>query len=395
MLVALAALSLFYRSCLGVIAPELSRDLHLTPEDLGRANGAFFLAMAVMQIPVGLLFDRYGPRRVMAACTALAVLAAAWHGLVGSAAELVAARLLLGIGCAASFMGAVTLCSLWHPGMHLSAMLSRVFAFSQVGTFLAATPLALAQETIGWRWAFVGMAAVTAVAGILFYRIVRDEATGARPESLLEVVRGLAEVWRTPGLAPILAIHTFAYASMATVLGLWAGPYLADVHGLDAAARGNVLLAMAAAQLAGILLYGPLDRVFDTRKWVVIPGAVGSVALLAALALLPHPPLALAVALLVLSCGVTAYSVIIVSHGRSLFPDRLVGRAVTTVNIAQVIGLTALPVLTGEIVGAFEARAGAQPEIAYQAAFGAIALTLAAGLAIYLRSRDAKPSRAR
>ena len=74
-MVAITALSLFYRSCLGVIAPELTRDLGLTPEDLGNANGAFFLAMAAMQIPVGLLFDRYGPRLVISCFTALAVIA--------------------------------------------------------------------------------------------------------------------------------------------------------------------------------------------------------------------------------------------------------------------------------------------------------------------------------
>src|SRR5262245_53846797 len=114
-LVAITGLSLFYRSCLSVIAPELSQDLGLTPEDLGRANGAFYLTMAVMQIPVGLLFDRYGPRRVVTMFTVLAVVAAVLHGLVRTPAELVAVRLVLGVGCSASFMGAVTLCALWFP----------------------------------------------------------------------------------------------------------------------------------------------------------------------------------------------------------------------------------------------------------------------------------------
>lgn len=394
--VAITGLSLFYRSCLGVIAPELTRDLGLTPEDLGRANGAFFLSMAAMQIPVGLLFDRYGPRRVVASFTVLAVIAAALHGLVRSPAELVAARLLLGVGCAASFMGAVTLGALWYPGGRLSTMLSRVFALSQIGTFLAATPLALAQDAIGWRWAFFGISAITAATGVLFYLLIRDRPPGAaalaRPDTFHNVVRGLASVWRTRGLLPVLAIHTFAYASMATVLGLWAGPYLAHVHGMDGTARGNVLLAMAAAQLVGILVFGPLDRIFDTRKWVIVPGALCTVGLLGAMALIPGLPRAAAVTLLILFTGVTSYAVVIVAHGRSLFPDHLLGRGVTTVNIAQVIGLTALPLMTGPIVGAFPAPESVSPEIAYRAAFGAIALTLAAGLAIYLTAKDAKPS---
>ncbi len=395
-MVAITALSLFYRSCLGVIAPELTRDLGLTPEDLGNANGAFFLAMAAMQIPVGLLFDRYGPRRVVSWLTVLAVLAASLHGMVRSPGELVAARLLLGIGCAGSFMGAVTLCALWFPGRRLATMLSRVFAFSQIGTFLAATPLALAETAIGWRWTFGAMAAITAAAGVLFYILVREPhgtADRHEPESLRDVLRGLIPVWRTPGLAPLLGIHTFAYASMATVLGLWAGPYLAHVHSMDGPTRGNVLFAMAAAQLVGILAFGPLDRIYDTRKWIVVPGGLCTVVLLGALALIPGLSATAAVTLLILFTGVTSYAVVIVAHGRSLFPDHLLGRGVTTVNIAQVAGLTLLPLITGPIVGAFPAPDAVSPEIAYRAAFGAIGLLLAAGLMIYLiKAEDAKPS---
>jgi len=165
------------------------------------------------------------------------------------------------------------------------------------------------------------------------------------------------------------------------------------VHGMDGTARGNVMLAMAGAQLVGILAFGPLDRAFDTRKWVIVPGALASTTLLGALALVPGLTAAAAVVLLILFTGVTAYAVVIVAHGRSLFPDHLVGRGVTTVNIAQVVGLTILPLISGTIVGAFPAPDAVSPEIAYRWAFGAIALTLAAGLAVYTAmAKDAKPS---
>ena len=398
MLVAVTALSQFHRSCLGVIAPELARDLALSPEQLGQASGAFYLALGLLQIPVGMLFDRFGPRRTVTAFTAVAAAAAAWQSVAGTGAELIAARFLLGAGCAASIMGAVTLTAWWYASERMSMMLSWVFALGQAGIFLAATPLALASAAIGWRGAYAAMAAVTALAGVLFYLWVDDRRP--RPAGAAEpfgaIVHGLLMVWRTRGLLPVLAIHTFAYASMATVLGLWAGPFLADVYGLNGAARGNVLLAMAVAQCFGILAYGPLDRVFNTRKWVIVGGAAGTVALLGVLALWPRPPLALAVTLLVLLCGVTAYAVVIVAHGRSLFADRLVGRGITTVNIAQVLGLTVLALATGSIVDAFPAVAGgvARPALAYRAAFGAIALALMAGLAVYLFARDSKPGTA-
>jgi hypothetical protein len=88
---------------------------------------------------------------------------------------------------------------------------------------------------------------------------------------------------------------------------------------------------------------------------------------------------------------VTAYSVVIVAHGRSLFPDELAGRGVTTVNLAQVVGCAGLPILTGAIIAAFPAPGGVSPESAYRIAFGVIAAGLAAGLAVYAGARDVPP----
>src|SRR3546814_16513572 len=93
-------------------------------------------------------------------------------------------------------------------------------------------------------------------------------------------------------------MHCFAYASMVTVLGLWAGPYLYDVYGMGAVARGNVLLWMGVAQIAGIFCVGPLDRLFNTRKGVVVVGALSTIVVLVELAAIQRPPAGMAAALL-------------------------------------------------------------------------------------------------
>ncbi len=398
MLVAATALSQFWRSALGVIAPELMRDLALSPQMLGNANAAFFIALAVLQIPLGLLFDRWGARRSVAVLCGAAVVGALAHATSHSATQTVAAHFLVGIGNAASFMASVYLCSRWFAGERLSSALSWVFALSQIGIFLAATPLAFAADLVGWRGAFVAMGAISGAVGLLFWLLVRDDPPDRvrqprPPEGLGGVLRGLLEVWRTPGLWHVLAMHAFAYASMATVIGLWAAPYLADVHGLDPVARGNVVLVMAMAQLGGILAVGPLDRFFGTRKWVVVAGAIGTIAILAALALIPGLPLWAAIALLVGLCAVTTYGVVIVAHGRSLFPDHMAGRGVTTVNLAQVFGTTFLPIVTGAVIGVASGNAAPVPELAYRLAFGTIAACLAAGLAVYLFAKDSPPGK--
>ncbi|MCK6450456.1 MAG: MFS transporter [Alphaproteobacteria bacterium] len=397
LLVAVTALSQFYRVSNSVIAPELARELGLSAEQLGWAGSAFFAALLALQLPVGIWFDRYGARLTVAVLSLLAVAGAALLARAESAEALIAARALVGLGCAASFMSVVFLCSRWFPPDRLTTVLSWVFAASNLGTLAAATPLALAASALGWRNSFLVVSAVTALVAALFFLFVRDrppdaDARAGHHEGLADILGGVIEVLRTPGLWPILAMHAFAYASMLTVLGIWAGPYLNDVHGLDGVARGNVILAMGAAQIAGILLYGPMDRIVGSRKRVVITGASLSALTLIALGLLSQPPQGAAVALLVAFTLFAGYPVVIVAQGRALFPDRLAGRGVTTVNMAQLVGLVLLPSGSGQIIGAFAAGGVGVPESAYRAVFLALAACLMLGLSFYLRSRDTKPA---
>jgi len=364
---------------------------------LGWAGGVFFLSLLVMQIPVGLMFDRVGARRTVAGLSVLAVVGAILLARAHGPASHLLARMVVGIGCAASFMSAVFLVSRWFPPERWSTSLSWVFAASNVGTLMAATPLAWASATIGWRNGFLVLGAATAVVAVLFYLLVRDvppgaDAPGNGKESLATVVKGLLDVWRTPGLGPVLAMHTFAYAVMLTVLGVWAGPYLHAVHGLDPLERGHVMLAMGVAQILGILCYGPLDRIFGSRKKVVIVGVLTTTIVLIGLATVAHPPLWMAIGLLVALTFFAAYGIVIVAQGRSLFPAHLAGRGVTTVNMAQVLGCMALPAASGYVVAAFTAPAATTPEIAYRAVFALLALCNLFGLAIYRKSPDSRPA---
>ena len=398
MLIAVAALSQFHRNSLGVMAPDLVRDLGMSPSVLGTVGSMFPIATAIAQIPIGILFDRFGPRSTVSCFVALATLGVVAQALAHDGEQFAAARFVLGMGCAANLMGAVALCAVWYPPDRFSARLSWIYALSQSGAFLATAPLAAAGNALGWRWAFAATAVVTALIGTLFWTWVRNSppapstaAPHAPPASMCDMLIGLLQVCRTPGLMPVLAINAFAMGGTATVLGLWGGPYLTDVHGLSPMATGNVLLAMAVAQLLGTLAYGPLDRMFGTRKWVVVWGAVATIVVLLALALISRPPLWLAIGLLVLLCFVNAYGVVVIAHGRSLFPAHALGRGITLMNICPVFGLAGLPIVTGIIIAAFPAHGTVHPEIAYRYCFGVIALALAAGLLYYLKADDAKP----
>ena len=392
----MTGLSQFHRSALGVIAPELSGDLALTPAMLGAANGMFFAALLVMQLPVGIALDRLGPRLVVAGLSAIAVLGLTLQAFATDGATLLVARALIGVGCAASFMSAVVLCARWYGGGAMTLALSRVFAFSQMGILLAGAPLAWLAGWLGWREAFLVVALFTGFAALAWWRLVQNDppdrpVPARQAESLMEALRGQFSIWQLPGLARVLALHLVAYAAAATVIGLWAGPYFADVHGLNANERGLALAAMGLAMPIGLLLISPLERRFFPRTTMISAGAAVSAAMLLILALWPAPPLPVALGLLVGLVLFSSYPVLLVTEARMLFPDHLVGRGASTVNMAQVLGSSLLPLLVGLVVGLFPIAEAIRPEAAYRAGFAVLAGSLMLGLAGWFLLPRAKP----
>lgn len=397
MLALTTILSQFFRSALAVIAPELTSELGLTPVSLGLANGGFFAALLVAQVLVGVSIDRYGARRTVGVLSVFMVAGAASHALATDASTLLVARVVTGLGCAASFMSAVILISTWLPEQRWSQGLSWVFGLSQIGILMAGLPLALMSESIGWRNAFLVMAVVAAIAHVLFFVFVSDTPDGRRrgvvkavPAAPREsVLGGLWRVLTIPGVLPVFALFGVAYASTATISGLWAGPFLRDVYGFDATQRGTVLTAMALCQMVFVFVYGPLDRVFGSRKRVVLAGASMTFLCLAALALFGGSSPVVAVGLLLVMSMVTNYNPVILSHMRSHFPADLAGRGASTGNIAQLGGAALMPVLTGWVSTGVASGSGSSE--AYQAIFATLATALLAGIVCYLWSRDARP----
>jgi predicted MFS family arabinose efflux permease len=207
------------------------------------------------------------------------------------------------------------------------------------------------------------------------------------------MLKGLVEVLRNPLLKPILALNFCNYACTFTVQGLWGGPYLREVHGLSPIEAGNVLFVAVIAYQAGMLTFGPLDRLLDTRKWIAIGGSLAIIANLSILALASHPPIWVPIGAIVGIGFFSAASTMLMTHGRGIFPDRLIGRGIATMNTSVMLGVACMQTFSGIIIGAFEPLAdGARTEAAYRTLFGVLTVVLTVAVAIYSRSQDVKPS---
>jgi MFS family permease len=385
--------SQFYRVANAAIAPELMSELDLSAEAMGTITGLFFLAFAAAQIPTGVLLDRFGPRRTMTALFSIAVIGAVVFAAATDALVLAAGRLLLGLGCAAGLMGAMVVIARWFPEDRFASLSAILFVVGGGGTLLATTPLSWAVELIGWRGAFLAMAVLTGIFAVFLFAVVRDTRPGAvaadaEKETLGSVISGLRSVLANRQLWFVSAIQFVSYATVLTVVGLWAGPYLADIHDLDGVARGNILLALNVAVLLGVSLYGRLDRHVSSRKWLIVSGALASAVLSIVLALLKEPGFWTATVLLFLFATIGSYVMLIHAFARSVLPDHLIGRGLTFQNFAVFLGVAVIQAASGVIIGYFEIDGSANPEVAYRWVFAFLALLLVVAAAVFANAKD-------
>ncbi len=388
----------FFRASNVTIGLDLMRDLRIGPEALGALTGAFFFGFSAMQIPCGFFFDRYGPRLTVFGMLLLATAGGAIFTLAPSWPVLVVGRALMGAGFGVMLIGSMVVISRWFPPDRFSTLSSMVLSIGLIGNLVATTPLAWAAESVGWRSVFAMVVAFTAVAAVAVLLIVRDAPPGhpflvRHTESPAEMFRGLGEVLRNPRLPFILALNFCNYACTFTIQGLWGGPYLREVHGLTKIESGNVLLSAVVAYQIGMLVFGPMDRILDTRKWIAVGGTTTIIVILGILAVTDQPPVWLAIVSILGIGFVSSSSTMIMTHGRAIFPDRLIGRGMATINTSVMLGVACMQTLSGVILGAFEPMAdGARSELSYRALFGFMCIVLMIAVTIYGRAADVRPS---
>ncbi len=390
--------NIFIRSSMGVLAPELAVDLALPPEMLGAIASAFFLSYALMQIPTGLMLDRFGPRIIMSGLFLLTVVGTLLFALSPSGTAMLIARILMGIGCAGVFPGAFLVIARFYPPARFTPIGATLNSFAMLGTFLATVPLAYLVTIIGWRDSFLWIGIFMALVAVLAVVAVRDQPAGVdakaqreRQESVRDVLAGSWAVMRTPGILTITS-GGIALSAGNTILGIWGGPYLNDVHNLDQTERGAVLIFMACSSIVGHLLYGQASRVISSLKRLVLGGTAAIAAIMGALALLPAPSVITVTALLAflgMACG---FPTIMLAHSRALVPDYLIGRALTTVNTGVMIAIAAMQMAIGGIIGSIMVSADGQATAdSYRVAFGFFAAMAVLTFVIYSKAKDAKP----
>jgi MFS family permease len=249
-------LSYLYRTVNAVISPELTRDLGVAPGVLGLLTSAYFVAFAALQVPAGILLDRYGPRRVEAALLVVAGAGALLFAVADNVTGLVIARALIGAGVAVCLMGPLKAFATWYPRERQASLGAWIMTAGSLGALAAATPTELALRFVHWRTLFVGLAAVTFAAAVWVWLAVPDPPRPVEGPGVKAQWAGVRKVFahsRFWWIAPLGGIGMGVFFALQ---GLWSVPWLIEVNGYDRAVAARHLLVMGVVMLAGYLALG-------------------------------------------------------------------------------------------------------------------------------------------
>jgi MFS family permease len=249
-------LSYLYRTVNAVISPELVRDLSLNPSSLGLLTSAYFLAFAAMQVPVGILLDRFGPRRVEPVLLVVAGTGAALFAFAETLTGLAVARAIIGAGVCACLMAPLKAINAWYPRDRQASYSGWMMVAGGIGALSATVPLELALRVTHWRVVFMGLSAVTFAVALAIWWRVPDIARPERSGGLRAQFAGVRTVFVHPRFWWIAPLGGFGMGSFMAIQGLWAVPWLMEVDGVTRASAADHLLLMNAVIMVGYAALG-------------------------------------------------------------------------------------------------------------------------------------------
>ncbi len=358
-------LSYLYRTVNVVITKPLAADLSLSAADLGMLTSVYFIVFAAFQTPLGVLLDRYGPRRVQVGLLVFAVAGSALFATGDSLPVLALGRALIGLGVSGCLMAAIKANAMWFPLQRLPLVNGCTLAFGSFGALSATVPVERLFEALGWRPIFIILAAVTVAAIALIYFIVPERqpapAAGASGGGVAGQFRDLRLIY-TSGFFWRIGLVTFLHNSaFLSYQSLWMGPWLRDVAGMALPSIAQTMLWFNVGMFAGALVIGAVaDRLqtFGVRPVAVMGTGIALSIVVQTMFVLEQTGLAVPLCFafgFFGSSSLLAYSIM----GQD-FPAWLVGRVNTALNMLTFIGAFAAQWGVGLIINRWPEAAGGQ-----------------------------------
>ena len=260
------ALCNYYRTVNAVLAPYLVAALTLSAGQLGLLISVYFLVSALFQAPLGLLMDRFGPRRVQAALIVIAGIGALIFALGDSWPILLTGRIIMGIGAAGGLMTSLQAVTLWFPAPRWPVFNGMVMSLGNLGSLAATLPTQFLLDVVDWHKLLIGVALLSFLASAMLFVTVPEKAGPPKRATLGEQLHGMAAIYRDRLFWRFAPLYLATTGSTMAFQSLWAGPWLHDVARLEANEVAAHLLALSLLQIGSYFVVGWIATALAKRR---------------------------------------------------------------------------------------------------------------------------------
>tara|TARA_B100000902_G_scaffold355691_1_gene368798 strand:+ start:162 stop:1385 length:1224 start_codon:yes stop_codon:yes gene_type:complete len=250
-------LSCLLRAITATLSPILTSEFNLLAADLGLLAGGYFLGFACMQIPLGYLLDKYGPKKIVSSFLLIALIGTSSFALAQSFSGLLISRILIGVGVSACLMAPLTGYRIWFAENQQQRANSWMLMIASLGFLSSTLPVQLLLPSFGWRWIFGGIAALILVSIILMLAFI-PKWDHQRDLSLENPVRqgSLTDVWKDKFFISVIPMGLFNYGGLMAIQTLWAGPWMIRVAGYTPLESATGLFWINITMLISFFLWG-------------------------------------------------------------------------------------------------------------------------------------------
>ena len=376
-------LSYLFRSTNAVIAPHLITELNVNSQQLGMLTSSYLFAFAIMQIPLGILLDRFGPRKIQVILMIVAGLGSLMFCFGNNLFQLTLARAIIGLGVAGCLMATFKIISIWYDKSYWPILYGFCLSSGGIGAIVATKPLYFVVDNIGWRSAFMILGFACFFVSTVICFLTPEKETTIDKESPLIALKKIYSsklFWRIAPLAGISGGTGLA------IQGLWAGEWLRDVADFNQIDATNMLLVLNFSLLVGMILTGLIPTILkrfkfsqiDIYLYITIVFLIGHSLL--TFEIIPKSSIPW------LLIGISANSAILAySWLNSQFPLSYAGKTSTALNLSLFLCGFVLQYAIGWIINFWDRNSdNTYPAEAYSMAFGILLILQILCVGIFL-----------
>ena len=379
--------SQFCRASLGVVAIDITADLNLNSEQIGRLGGIFFLSFALTQVPLGIILDAFNPVKIIIFMLFVIFTGTYLFSISENYTLLILSRGLQGVGCGVCLMGPLVVLTKLLKARDFAFYSGLIMGLGGLGALFATEPFYYIVSHIGWNKSFYFFSFFILFLIILLFLFPKEKILETKNKINFNF-KAFKIILFNKNFLLMLPMSMFGYASAAFILTLWGGKFLSIVHNYKLENISLILMFMALFWTLGSFSYGYIEKKINNKKLIITFSAILMAFLISLLCITTLNSLVFILILFCLLGFFGSFTLILMAHYRALFEEEIIGKVLTTANLFNFFGVFITQWFTGVVILNLNDKYGFSITSSFNIAFMIIVLCLLISTVFYLKTDE-------